>query len=87
MRRMLSLSKTANTPSPATRTGRRAESSPPLPGFRFVNAHADGGGVVVKSFKQALHPSVAAAQDHDVVSKEEVGYIDICSKRNLWVTL
>ncbi len=37
--------------------------------------HADCGGVVVNIFKQAVHLSVATAEDHDVVGIGEVGHM------------
>ncbi len=38
--------------------------------------HANCGGAVVNSFKQAVHLSIATAEDHDVVGIGEVGYMD-----------
>ncbi len=40
---------------------------------------------MVNSFKQALHLSVATAEDHDVVSVGEVGHMDVGSNLNPWV--
>ncbi len=50
-----------------------------------VNVHADCGGVEVNIFKQALHLSVATAEDHDVVGRGEVGHVDFGSNLNPWV--
>ncbi len=56
-------------------------------GLRGVNVHADCGGVVVNSFKQALHISVATTQGHDVTGIGEVGHMGVGSNLNPWVIM
>ncbi len=46
-------------------------------GLRGVNAHTDCGGIAVNSSKQALHLSVATAEDHNVVGKVEAGHMGV----------
>ncbi len=46
-------------------------------GVRGVSAHANYYGAATKSFMQALYLSVAAAKEHDVVGKGEVGHMDV----------
>ncbi len=55
--------------------------------LRGVNAHTYCGGVAVNRFKQALHLSVAAARDQDIVGIGEVRHSDVGTKRNPWVIL
>ncbi len=56
-------------------------------GLRGVNVHVNNDSFVVSSFKQALHLSVAIAEDHDVVGIDEVGHMDVGSNLSPWVIL
>ncbi len=48
---------------------------------------SNDGGVVMNSFKQALHLAVATAEYNDVVGIGEVRHMDVSSNLNTWVIL
>ncbi len=50
--------------------------------FKELNEHTDCGGVAINIFNQALHFSVATAEDHDVVGIDEIGQMNVGSYLN-----
>ncbi len=55
--------------------------------LRDVNALTGYGGVVVNSFKLALHLPVVATQENDVVGMSNTGHMGFDSNLNPWITL
>ncbi len=56
-------------------------------GFQNINAHVNCCGMVVKSFKQALHLPVAVTQEHNIAGVSEVRYVDVRPNLTPWIAL